>query len=43
MGRHVVGRVPSLRAAPDLGGDTLLQFSENVATREGEDTNHREE
>lgn len=42
MGRYVVGWISALRLAPHLGGDTLLQFSENSATGEGEDTYNRE-
>lgn len=42
MGWHVVGRILTLRFTPDFGGNSVLQFSKNSATREGEDTNHRE-
>lgn len=42
MGRHVVGWVSALRSPPDPGGDSVLQFSEDSPTREGEDKNYRE-
>lgn len=36
MGGHVVGRVPTVRAAFDPGGDSVLFVPESTRARKGE-------